>query len=114
MSDLLGPLDALRTQRGTLLHQEILPNTPAGSQYLRFWGRRRELSAGDWRAQELKIAPELPTPASVPRQWRLPEPVPVPKACNQASDSSAHVSCLLKTEVPRLGPWARCWDRAGR
>ena len=113
-SDLLGTLDALRTQGGTLLHQEILPNTPAGSQYLRFWGRRRELSAGDWRARELKIAPELPTPASVPRPWRRPEPVAVPKACSEAPDSSAHVSCLLKTEVPRVGPWARRRDRAGR
>ncbi|KAM9698377.1 uncharacterized protein ACBT57_024392 [Dama dama] len=114
MSDLLGTLDALRTQEGTLLHQEILPNTLAGSQYLRFWGRRRELSAGDWTAQELKIAPERPTPASVPRPWRRPEPVSVPKACSEAPDSSAHVSCLLKTEVPRVGPWARCRDRAGR
>ena len=25
-----------------------LPNTPAGSEYLRFWGRRRELSFGTY------------------------------------------------------------------
>lgn len=33
---------------GTLFQQEILWNTAAGSQYLRFWGCRRELSFGTY------------------------------------------------------------------
>jgi hypothetical protein len=78
MPDLLGPLDKLRTQLGTLVHQEILRNTPAGSQYVRLWWRRQELSADDWGAQELELAPDLQL-ASVLRPWQSPEPVLVTK-----------------------------------
>lgn len=78
MPDLLGPLDKLRTQLGTLVHQEILRNTPAGSQYVRLWWHRQELSADDWGAQELELAPDLQL-ASVLRPWQSPEPVLVTK-----------------------------------
>ena len=52
----------LRTQLGTLLHQEILQNTPVGSQYLRFWGH----------CQELSLAPTLALAAAV-AEGQMPE-----------------------------------------
>ena len=97
MSDLLGPLDVLRTQRGTL-HQKSCRTHQAERQYLRFWGCRGEVSAADWGAQELELPAELPAPASVPRPWRRPEPVGA-QSCNEASNSSARVSCLLRSRV---------------
>ena len=83
MSDLLRPLDVLRTKGGILLHQKSF-RTHQQKSIFKILGRggggggvgggrgrgRRELSATDWGAQELELAPELPTLASVPRPWR--------------------------------------------
>ena len=79
MYDPLRPLDALRTQKGHFSTRKSYGTLPAGSQYLRLWGHHQELSADDWGAQQLVLAPELPIPASVPRPWRGPEPVSVPR-----------------------------------
>lgn len=87
----------------TLLHQEILPNTPAGSQYLRFGGVAGDPSAGDWRAQELKIAPELPTPARVPGVAAARAQCRCPKACTRRP-APVHTSLPPETiEGPALG-----------
>ena len=110
MSDLLGPLGVLRTQRGTLVRQKSCQTHQQEVNILRFWGRRWELTAGDWGAQELEVTLELSTLASVLRPWRRQEPVLVPKLSSHRRPQNLKYSLpagvfplILVEEWPSLG-----------